>query len=279
MAASNKFYQFATLASSDNILSDAQYLIDEERTSGNVPGIARQQLVNKALKQAASLVYTIGEIVSVKTNLEIADDGVGLDALSDYLTKAFIPVYTETQSGYFLNINTDGTSVIFNSPESLAATTSIYGLVRIATQAEVEAGTEASKIVTPGTLKKNLANGVAPVDANIKVPIANLPDASTSAKGIVQIATQAEVTSGTNIEKVITPASLAQKLIDTTVSLDSNNKVPLANLYDASTSNKGIAQIATQEEVNAGTNTLKIVTPATLTAVLNNILVIDGGSF
>ena len=60
----------------------------------------------------------------------------------------------------------------------------------------------------------------------------NLPDASTTAKGVVQLATQDEVNTGTNIAKVITPATLGKGKASGVASLDANSKIITSQLPD-----------------------------------------------
>ena len=63
MAGSNKFYPFAQ--NSTNILSDAQYQADTERTGGSQPGaIARSAINNKALRQGTMMAAALGAAVA-----------------------------------------------------------------------------------------------------------------------------------------------------------------------------------------------------------------------
>jgi hypothetical protein len=78
--------------------------------------------------------------------------------------------------------------------------------------------------------------------------------ATTIALGVAQLATQAEVITGTDANKIVTPATLAAKI----------SAIP--SVEDASTSSAGKVQLATQEEVTTGTDTTKAVTPASLKA-------------
>jgi hypothetical protein len=71
-------------------------------------------------------------------------------------------------------------------------------------------------------------------------------DASTTVKGIIEIATQAEVDAGTDNTKAVTPKTLP------------------SGAGSASTTAKGVIEIATQAEVDAGTDTVRAVTPKTL---------------
>ena len=77
-----------------------------------------------------------------------------------------------------------------------------------------------------------------------------VPDATTTAKGRIELATQAEVDAGTDTVRAVTPATLKQYV-------DTASPSPV----DASTTVKGIIQLATAAEVLAGTDALKAVTP------------------
>lgn len=76
------------------------------------------------------------------------------------------------------------------------------------------------------------------VDANVA------PDATTTVKGKVELATDAETQTGTDTVRAITPSNLTAR--------------------SATTTRTGIAELATAAEVTAGTDPDRIVTPATL---------------
>ena len=106
----------------------------------------------------------------------------------------------------------------------------------------------------------------------------NLPDASTSAKGVIELATDAEATAGTDTTRAINAKQLAaakQSAIDSAkVTIQTSNGITGGSTtpgnsftlsgVDASTAAKGVVQLATQNEVNTGTDTKKVITPATL---------------
>lgn len=77
------------------------------------------------------------------------------------------------------------------------------------------------------------------------------PDASETVKGIIEIATQAEVTTGTDDVRAITPLKLETRLGTVTVA-------------DASETVKGKIEIATQAETNTGTDDVRAITPLKL---------------
>ena len=72
------------------------------------------------------------------------------------------------------------------------------------------------------------------------------PDASTAARGLVELATVAEARTGTDTERAVTPAGLA-------------GRTP-----DASTAARGLVELATVAEARTGTDAERAVTPAGL---------------
>ena len=105
-----------------------------------------------------------------------------------------------------------------------------------------------------------------------------LPDASTSTKGVIELATDAEAETGTDTTRAINAKQLAaakQSAIDSAkVTIQTSNGITGGSTtpgnsftlsgVDASTSAKGVVQLATQDEVNTGTDAKKVITPATL---------------
>ncbi len=79
-----------------------------------------------------------------------------------------------------------------------AASTSAAGISRLATQAETDAATEATMVLTPG----GLANGIDNY----------LPQSSEVVRGVLELATAAEVQTGANSTKAVTPATLSAGL-------------------------------------------------------------------
>lgn len=106
----------------------------------------------------------------------------------------------------------------------------------------------------------------------------NLPDASDSEKGVIELATDAEATAGTDTTRAINAKQLAaakQSAIDAAkVTIQTSNGITGGSTtpgnsftfsgVNASATEKGVVQLATQDEVNTGTNTTKVITPATL---------------
>lgn len=261
MPAINKFYQFATLASSDNILSDGQYEADDQRLSGNVPGIARQQLVNKCLKQAAAIAYAFGEAASVNNNMEVSDDGAGLTNITDYLTKALLPGYSASDANKYARINSQGTGIVYVTIPP--ASTTVAGLTRYATTTEANAGTIADAAVTPAGLKA-FSDGHQNITGNAATA-SKLQTARTI--GLSGVTATAQSFNGSaNIEIPISaiPATLL------------TGTIAAARLPQATEAVIGGARIATTAEATAGTDNTTIMTPAKVKAYVDTSV---GGSF
>jgi len=91
----------------------------------------------------------------------------------------------------------------------------------------------------------------------------NIPDivsASTTAQGIVELATNAEVTTGTDTVRAITPSNLTSITRLGTVTIGNVTAIVSA----ASETLAGKIEIATQAEVTTGTDDLRAITPLKL---------------
>jgi hypothetical protein len=98
------------------------------------------------------------------------------------------------------------------------------------------------------TDKSSLVAAINEVDANASgAP----PDASTTVKGVVELATDAETATGTDTTRAITPAGLASLGLG----------APPSAATEAAA---GIAELATQAETTTGTDDARIVTPLKL---------------
>jgi len=151
------------------------------------------------------------------------------------------------------------------------ATTENEGVVKLATNAEVQAGTDTQKAVTPGSISSRTATTTrtglvelatnaeaadgtdsirAVTPAGVKAAIDNSapPDATTTQKGIIELATNAETQSGNDSSRAVTPAGLAS--------------------LTATESRRGIVELANESETQAGNDSSKAVTPAGLNSRL-----------
>lgn len=158
-----------------------------------------------------------------------------------------VPAASETVAGIAeiattaeVNTGTDNTRIV--TPAKLAAyvpaaSTTIVGKTRLATTAEAEAGVLATVAVTPAGLAAALAGQT-------------VPSATETVAGIAEIATTAEVNTGTDNTRIVTPAKLA------------------AYVPTASTTVVGKSRLATVAEATAGSLATVAVTPAGLSAAI-----------
>jgi hypothetical protein len=129
------------------------------------------------------------------------DDAWGV-ILNDFLTVAHNP---------------DGT---LKASSSSPATTTTAGIVQLATNAEVLAGTESTHAITPASLAVGLAlkadtththSGSAITSGTVAA--AYLPAASSASAGIVQLASTGETLIGTDTTKAVTSAGVDAALV------------------------------------------------------------------
>ena len=149
---------------------------------------------------------------------------------------------TDTINTAITNI-TNGTTAI-DLPE---ATTEVKGIIEIATDTEATTGTATNLAVTPKQLKAAIGS-------------VTIAAATTEASGIVELATPQEVTSGT-ANKVVTADNLktVTDAINTSITNITNGTTSIT-LPDASTTQKGVVELADSTEISAGTATDKVVT-------------------
>lgn len=140
------------------------------------------------------------------------------------------------------------------------ATTSTLGLVILATQAEVNAGTDPNKVVTPETLSGRTA--------------------TESRTGIAEIATQAETDAGTDDSRIVTPLKL-KTLLDnrtggyaTTIAAVPNGSYTITHNLNTTDVITNIYEVATSEEVIVD---VVIATVNTITVSFGNIAA--GGNY
>ena len=121
-----------------------------------------------------------------------------------------------------------GTNSGTNTGDEPDASTTVKGVVELATSAETTTGTDTTRAVTPDGLKDGyqgstnvdtlgtITTGTWQGSAISTTYISNLsgtntgdePDASTTTKGIVELATTAETTTGTDTSRAVTPDGL-----------------------------------------------------------------------
>lgn len=203
------------------------------------------------------------------------------------------------------------TSVTFGNANftNPPATTEVEGVVELATNSEVEVGTDTKKAVTPAGLSSRTATTTraglvelatsaetvsgtdsirATTPAGVKAAIDNSapPSATTTQKGVVELATNTETQSGSDSSRAVTPSSLASLTAnegrrgivelanesETQAGNDSSRAVTPASLNSrtATTTRTGLVELATNTEVQAGTDTTRAVTPAGVKSYADN---------
>lgn len=126
-----------------------------------------------------------------------------------------------------------------------------------ASAAEVNTAEDTTKIVTPGTLLKGKASGVASLNESGKVTGTELPDASDTVKGVVKVGSNISVADG------VISVSDASTLVKGTIKVGTNLNVTdgVISVPNASETVKGVVELATPDEVLAGTDNERAVTP------------------
>jgi len=143
-----------------------------------------------------------------------------LQPIEDYLATGVVPVERTITAGNGLSgggsLNADRT-LSLGTPSTLSAATSNSvtatshaHAISVATQAEAEAGTDNVKLMTPQRTKQAIValqavKSVAGKTGNVILTASDLPSASTSAKGIVQLSTS---TSSTSTSLAATPSAV-----------------------------------------------------------------------
>ena len=103
---------------------------------------------------------------------------------------------------------------------------------------------------------KQDSTGVDPTSDNDEShwePFGQAPDATTSARGLVELATETEAAAGTRTDRAVTPAGLARRT------------------PNAGTGARGLVELATNAEATAGTDAARAVTPAALANRLTSL--------
>jgi hypothetical protein len=89
---SNEILKFCENGTTSDLLTQAEYSADAQRLVGNQPGIARQKLVNKVLRQCAFISNAFAEYIATKTGSSVLDNNDST-ALQAIITSAFTATY------------------------------------------------------------------------------------------------------------------------------------------------------------------------------------------
>ncbi len=198
---------------------------------------ADAQYTHRNFFQAVALANNIATFTQKDGNTQTLD----LSALANHtddFTAAAIAGNTLTLT------RRDGTEVDLTLPSASGGASAFTGLT------DTPAALGAAGYVLAVNAAGNALEFVEPTAAEAT------PDASTTVKGKIEIATEAEVAAKTDTTRAITPRTLADAI---------SSEVPIA-----STSARGKIEIATQDEATAGVHQEAAVTPETLKGVLGN---------
>jgi hypothetical protein len=130
--ATNEILPFASTNTGTNLLTQAEYVSDAQRTTGNQPGIARSKLVNKALRQASLLAAGLAEFIADYQANNVTDSRTP-QQIADDLVSAILAV----------------------SPVVPDASETVKGKIEIATPAEAQALASNSLALTPSGLSQS----------------------------------------------------------------------------------------------------------------------------
>lgn len=97
----NDFLPFCATNTGTNLLSQGNYVTDAQRPIGNQPGIARSQLVNKALRQPTYVVSQLAQYISNQLAVDVLDNAVPAQLLSQMMGtfQPLVPNFTKLLSG------------------------------------------------------------------------------------------------------------------------------------------------------------------------------------
>ena len=127
--ATNEILPFASTNTGTNLLTQAEYAADAQRTTGHQPGIARSKLENKALRQASLLAAGLAEFIADYQANNVTDS-LTPQNIADYLLAA----------------------IQANIPEIAYATTTTAGKVTLAGTAEAQSYSSGQKVLTPADM-------------------------------------------------------------------------------------------------------------------------------
>lgn len=131
--ATNEILPFASTNTGTNLLTQAEYAADAQRTTGHQPGIARSKLENKALRQASLLAAGLAEFIADYQSNNVTDS-LTPQNIADYLLAA----------------------IQANIPVVPDASETAKGKIEIATAAEAQAFASSLLALTPATLNQAL---------------------------------------------------------------------------------------------------------------------------
>ena len=193
---------------------------------------------NGADDPARAAILIVGGIPGAPTNVIVPstskiyvvtnETSPGFDVTIKTALGAGTVISPATRALVIVDATADDVFQVSNPPQ---ATEDVQGIAEIATQAEVDAGTDDERFVTPLKLTA--------------FPATN--QATETVAGVAELADQAETDAGTDDLRIVTPLKLEGRQATEVLT--------------------GLMRFATQLEVDTGTETEAAVTPATLSAI------------
>jgi hypothetical protein len=126
--ATNEILPFASTDTGTNLLTQAEYSADAQRTTGNQPGIARSKLVNKSLRQVSLLAAGLAQFLANKQSTNVTDN-LTASQIADMLVEAIKADYLRRDGtnamtarlrgkmGAPLPNNTNNAGIVFDGDE------------------------------------------------------------------------------------------------------------------------------------------------------------------
>lgn len=148
-----------------------------------------------AALQAATTAVNAANSIDVKATTALSNSSTALSVANGIDAKATTALSTANTA------DSNATTALSTANSASSVVNSIDAK---ATQAQLDASTALSTLNT----QKGAANGIATLDANTQVPVVQLPTATASSKGIVELATPEEVNTGTDSTRAMSPSTL-----------------------------------------------------------------------
>ena len=184
-------YQDALIAVA-NAAADTRIHDRANEATASVPGVIRKETFTAAAPGVGDQALSSSVLLQVLTHtrdnaMKSAVANIAISATSGHTADGGFITGQQLQDAF---LNTDN-----------AATTQRLGLTQYATDAEITTGTAQNRSITPAGLKARL-DAFTPSTTDV-------PDATTTARGIIEIATREEVIAQNSAILAVTPATLA----------------------------------------------------------------------